>query len=278
MLEGIRLVVTRAHYEYAARLFGVAGGLGLALGLIAFEIVAIGALNREIGATGTGSPLLWTAILGAPLAAVALHFAFAKCLDRCDAMVRNTVSRISGFAAFEVTGIVMGLAGLIGLTLVGKETFDLVKAPPASPFDLPLVSICAGGVTSTLCCVAGLLCINPGIMNVCIVDDATAGQDGLALSAAPLKALLAGCRLAVGLAASAGGALAVLGATMQLAHGPTAGKEWLLFGIWLCSISVLAPLAIYLFATYYYILVDVLDAIIRLGRLADNLERQKREA
>jgi hypothetical protein len=102
-------------------------------------------------------------------------------------------------------------------------------------------------------------------MNIVVDKTATVGQDGLTILGSFIKAAMASIRLIFGVSAMAGGLLVAIGSVWFLFTPDRDAMECFSVGLATTLVGGLMPLAAYIIASIYYIIVDVLDSIIRLG-------------
>ena len=117
--------------------------------------------------------------------------------------------------------------------------------------------------------VVGALMLNPALLNMHRDERNTLGQDGIAIISAAFKAALAGARLAFGSIASVGGLSCIVGCIWALFDREDPRGHVLVFaGLALVAGGGLLPLYAYIASAVYFVVVDALDSVIRMGRRA----------
>lgn len=208
----------------------------------------------------TDSLSLAVLALLAPVATAVLQYSALRFATQGEGRVRSTPTQISSHAIFELLGIALAM---LGAAIMAMAIVEMVRN-----FDRDAVGgliVMAG--SGYLLVIVGALFLNPAIINVHEHDACTLGQDGLAIVGAMFKAILAGARLMFGSAAAAG-AVASLSGCIWSIFAPDELQPHLTFTVGTMAVvaAALLPLYAYVASAIYFVLVDVLDALIRLRR------------
>lgn len=258
LLERLVFLSRGAFTGLSARLSQL-GHYGLVWGSMAFALFVL--VENFI------EPLWKILIVSAVLVSAALgQFAARRFTGLCEVLVRNTPTRTSNVLIFQFLGLLMvlGAAAIVVITLMALrgEDSEFRDTTTMSGFVL-------GIATAISLLVPGLLLLDPeGTLHVRVDSACTAGEDGLGLIGTLLKGYLAGVRLIFGGLCLLGGAAVVSGVLLVLFWESRAidGFQLCFVGIWMVFTGAATPLLAYIVSVLYYILVDVLTAVIRRGR------------
>lgn len=196
-------------------------------------------------------------LLGAGLG----QFAALRFTGMCGALVRNTPTRTSNILVFQFLGLLMVVAAVVVLLI----SLLALREEGA----VAVLNLHVGIVSAMSLLVPGLLLLDPeGTLHVTVDSSCSAGEDGLGIIGTLLKGYLAGVRLIYGGLCGVGGAAVIVGVPMVLLSDQWSvpGINLVFLGVWTISIGATTPLLTYLVSVIYYILVDVLTAVIRRGR------------
>lgn len=248
--------ISGGAFHALSRAIGHHGNLGLlvggAMGMVIILVIAIRADQLSLAVLA----------LLVPIGVAIGQFMGWQFMLMGEGVVRNTPSRASSLVPYQFLGFLMILvaAGCVILGIIGviREGFFL------ETLALP----CIGIIPLTL----GLLFLDaPGTLSLKLDRRCSAGEDGLALIGVLLKASMAGARLIYGASCIAGGLLLTIGAGMVIYYGQQIeafrGFMFAYAGGVVIAQGIVFPFVTYLAAVSYFILVDVLVAVLNRGRL-----------
>jgi hypothetical protein len=223
----------------------VTAGLLLALGII--------------GAVKTDSFITFAASFVGVMTFLIAHWCGRALGANCDLAIANTSTRISGYGLFRSVALVV-TAGLISLLAFG--VYLAIKQSAIEPLYLPLGYAAA-------CLFLAWFLLNPTLLCVKEESSSTPGDDALSLA---VFSMLYGLRLhrvafggglIIGNVAIAYSIFKLLkGGVAEILYSGVAGFS----GIILVFSAVLAPVALYLWFVFSYLIIDLMRAILRIGR------------
>lgn len=205
---------------------------------------------------------LWPALacLAMPVGVALLQYCAMAFSDQCVERVRSTPTAISNFAIFDLLGTILAIGGAVIFAIALVALLRDLGTADWMDF-VPRI------VIGYLTFVIGALMLNPSLLNMHLEPANTVGQDGIAIISAGFKAVLSGARLAFGSIATVGALSCIIGCIWALfSREDPRGHILCLAGLALVAGAGLLPLYAYVAAAVYFVIVDALDSIIRLGR------------
>lgn len=223
---------------------------------------AAATLYLLVMAIRTDSMLLAAMGLLAPVATAVLQHAALCFSAQGEGRVRSTPTEISSYAIFDLLGIALALAGVL---IMVAAVVDIVRDADRESVVRLVMQLGLG----ELVLIVGALTLNPVLINVHQNSANTLGQDGLAIVGAVFKAVLAGSRIAFGSAAAVGALGALYGCGWSLIEPEQPQAHAVFFvGVMAVGAGAMLPLYAYVVSAVYFVIVDMLDSLIRLGRRA----------
>jgi hypothetical protein len=243
------------------RLFAAAGHYGLyAVVLAVLFLFGAMSVKRE----GLETVL---AGLGLALLLLVLQYAAARFIPRIENLSRSGAARLPSGLFLDCTALLVMTVGLSALVILDIEAIRLKS----------YAGMLAGLMWFVTCEFAGFLALNPGTMAVSIAPGAPASEEALGVFAFLLRLGLRTVPVVFGI-----GVVSTLILLLYDGYGLLAGKAVLAEGLspevlTLQAVGFAAlPWAAYLFYLFYYLILDVLRAVLvlpgkleRLGRLED---------
>lgn len=227
-----------------------AGHVGLLIGGVAATVLAV------VVAIRLDSLRVGALVLVAPVAVAVLQYGAWKFLALCQKTVRNTPTRTSSLAVYQLVALLLLLAAGGGVVVALYYLID------EGLQDVGPVTLAILGGSSYLSVVA-LLFLTPRALNLHVDETCSAGEDGIGIVGTFLKATLAASRIVFGTACFIGGCLAVIGTLIVLSDRAGAGMLWFAVGSNLVAVGALNAVVVYLISAIYYILPDLITGVIR---------------
>lgn len=228
----VRGVLSERFFVSASSALGFSGAAALFVGGAASIVFFL------VAAVRTKMPLFAVLAVVTPVAVAVVQHCALSFARQGEDRVRTTPTSISSYAIFEILGIAVAFGGVALLAITGISIAN-VPSPESFQEALPVVGL------GYLMLVVGALLLNPPLLNVGQDASCSLGQEGLSIIGALFKAVLCGSRIAFGSLASVGAVVTVLGTGWTIIASDDA-----------------RPPAV------YFIVVDVLDSLIRMCRRA----------
>ena len=247
---------------WGASLFGIAASA---------TTIEIRLIAKMVQSARAGTPIptsAWWFVIALPVVFTLLTYMAHKCCLQCERLVRNTPTHVTGFVVFEMTGLALLALGLATVSLIVyvaiEGAFNLPGIQPEQWITALAALACYGGAFI----LAGVACLCPAIINVRQHEGTSVGQEGLALLGAPLKGLLATARISTSLGVAFATVMTVM-ATMKWIRGKSSPMNDDFIESTFAVIGALVqPVILYIVSIVYYIVIDVLDAILKFGKHA----------
>jgi hypothetical protein len=230
-----------------------AGRLGLMSLIVSSGAIA---LFLAVAAIRSDSLSMGLSIVAVPVLLCILQFTADRFTDLGESIVRNTPTRASGLALYDLLGLLLLVAGL---GLGGLGIYGAVDAGDPRDAVLGILLLLGFGTV-------GFMFLTPSALNLGINETNSAGEDGLSVIGTFIKAYLAGSRVIFGGCAIIGCLLSTIGAVWWLFDRTDLRPVgYVVAGGMLAAYGALLPLGFYLLSIVYFILVDVLMAIMRMA-------------
>ncbi len=175
----------------------------------------------------------------------------------CDLAIVNSSGRISGYGLFRSIALV-ALVGLIGLVVFG--IYMAIKLSVIEPLYAPL------GYAAAVCFLVWFL-LNPTLVSIKSDDSSSPGDDVLSLflfgtlSSLKLHRVIFGGGLILGNLAIAYSMIKIMREEVYILDGITGFS-----GVIIVFAAALAPLFLYLFFIMSYLIIDLMRAVLRIGK------------
>jgi len=260
LLDGLRVVFPAALVPAVARVFGLLGVYGLYAAMLAAGGLALVVTFK----TDRFGPLL--AAVAQVLLLMVLQYAAGRFLESLDRLVRTTTSPIASTAVPDCLAL---LAIAVGLSL-------LLGAAAAGISSARYAEVAQGLLAFLLCEYLAIVALYPATLGISIVPNARAGEEAIGLLSFLLKAGLRAVPVAFG-AGVLWAVLSLLWANYRVLTDPSpsaAMQRAIEVNGWLVYFAAL-PVLGYVTFLAYYLLVDVLGAILSLPGKLETLSRQE---
>ena len=256
LLKGVERVFTRANFE---RLDSRLGATGL---LMAPVTATLFILAGVIGAIKSDSFIVFMASIVATVAFFIVHWCGRTLSANCDLAIANSSARISGYGLFRSVALV-GIVGLIGLVIYG--IYMSIKFSEVSPLYVPL------SYAAAIWFIVWFL-LNPTLLSIKSDSSASPGDDALSLTIFGMLSSLRLHRVIFG-GGLALGNLAIVYSIFKIMRG---GLEAIMYsgvsgfiGVITVFAAAIAPLALYLSYVMYYLIIDLMRAVLRIGKTTE---------